>query len=120
MKNVFNNHRKINAIVSTAQTICEEGWDSIKKKIAQNPLEYLSTLSFIGPITKFHLARNLGFDFIKPDRHLMRLGERFGMNPFELCDLIHQETGRRLGTIDVILWRYCEQRGQLKLCASVL
>jgi len=36
-------------------------------------LVYLQTYPFIGNITKYHLAKNLGFDVVKPDRHLVRL-----------------------------------------------
>lgn len=113
---VFGNKRKVEAVISVAEKLVEEGFErTITAKIQQKPLEYLQTLPFIGNVTKYHLARNLGFDFIKPDRHLKRLAAKFGMSPFELCDLIHQKTKRRLGTIDVILWRYCEQRGQTQL-----
>lgn len=112
---VFGNRRKIDAILFVAQKICDEGFPTIKKKVKQNTLSYLFTLPFIGPITKFHLARNLGFDFIKPDRHLVKLASKYGMHAFELCDLIHKKTKRRLGTIDVILWRFCEQKGQVRL-----
>jgi len=37
------------------------------------------------------------------------------MHPFEFCDIIRKETGRRLGVIDVILWRFMEQQGQSRL-----
>jgi len=112
---VFGNKKKIDAIIKFAQKISQEGFTSIWKRTKQNPLEYLSTFPFIGPITKYHLARNLGFEFIKPDRHLVRLAEKFGLTPFELCNTIHEKTNRRLGTIDVVLWRFCEQKGQKKL-----
>jgi hypothetical protein len=45
---------------------------------ADNKLSFLETLPWIGPITKYHLARNLGLDVAKPDRHLVRLANRFG------------------------------------------
>jgi len=65
-----------------------------------------------GPITKYHLARNLGVDCVKPDRHLARLAERFGYGtPDAMCRAIQDELGGRLGTIDAVLWRYCNLRG---------
>jgi len=113
---VFNNEKKVDSVIKVAQKIVREGFEkTIREKVEKNPLEYLVSLPYIGKVTKYHLARNLGFDFIKPDRHLVRLAKKFGMTPFELCDLIHQKTGRRLGSIDVILWRYCEQKGQTRL-----
>lgn len=113
---IFGNHKKVDAVIKTAKKIVQEGFEkSMREQIKEKPLEYLETFPFIGPVTKYHLARNLGFDFIKPDRHLVRLASKFNMSPFELCQQIHDKTGRRLGTIDVILWRYCEQKGQTTL-----
>jgi len=115
---VFGNKKKVDAVISTAQRIIDEGFEkSIRAKIEENPLDYLDEFPFIGNITKYHLARNLGFDYVKPDRHLVRLASKFDMTPFQLCELIHQKTGRRLGTIDVILWRFCEQDGQQSLAS---
>jgi hypothetical protein len=75
-------------------------------KAVDDKLAFLETLPFIGPITKFHLARNLGFDVAKPDRHLTRLAARFGFaSVSDMCQAIHQETNERIGLIDVILWR---------------
>lgn len=69
-------------------------------------IEYLDTLPFIGTITKHHLARNLGIDTVKPDRHLVRLANHFGFKkPIQMCLEIQKATNERLGTIDVILWR---------------
>jgi len=112
--NVFGHYNKVGAVIEFAEKLWKEG-SGFRNKVNENPLDTLTQLSFIGDITKYHLARNLGFDFIKPDRHLTRLGDRYGLTAFELCNLIHEKTGRRLGTIDVILWRYCEQKGQTKL-----
>ena len=112
--NIFGNYAKVNAVLEVAREV-EAKWLYIKERILQDPLPVLDGFPFIGPVTKFHLARNLGFDYIKPDRHLVRLGLKFNMTAVEFCEAIHQETGRRLGTVDVILWRYCEQNGQLRL-----
>lgn len=78
---------------------------------AQDKIKYLKTIPFIGDITKYHLARNIGIDTVKPDRHLMRLAKRFGFkSPLEMCKAIQEITEERLGVIDVILWRYCNLR----------
>ena len=115
--NVFGHNGKVDAVIEMAKELwCESA--NFRESVKQTPLDTLKDLSFIGDITKYHLARNLGFDYIKPDRHLQRLADEYGMTPFEFCDLIHDETGRRLGTIDVILWRFCEQQGQTKLTKS--
>ena len=111
---VFGHYKKVDAVIQFAKKLWKDDL-AFRDRVNENPLKTLTELPYIGDITKYHLARNLGFDFIKPDRHLQRLADEYGMNPFELCNLIHNETGRRLGTIDVILWRFCEQGGQTKL-----
>lgn len=83
---------------------------AIKGEEAQ--IEYLETIPWIGPITKYHLARNIGIDTVKPDRHLIRLAKRFGYDtPLEMCEEIKAHNGTKVGTIDVILWRYCNLYG---------
>lgn len=74
----------------------------------QDKIAYLEKLAWIGPITKYHLARNIGIDTVKPDRHLVRLAEMFVFDtPMSMCEHIHEDSGAKLGTIDVVLWRYC-------------
>lgn len=69
---------------------------------------YLGSLPFIGNITKYHLARNLGIDVAKPDRHLSRLAVIFRYDDVQkMCKFISDKTGDRIGTVDVVLWRYC-------------
>ena len=75
-------------------------------------LEYLQTLPHIGPTTRYHLAKNLGIQVSKPDRHLVRVAARFGFkNPQELCEFISKQTGDNIITVDVVIWRYCNLRG---------
>ena len=77
-----------------------------------NKIDYLESLPWIGAITKFHLARNLGIDCAKPDRHLVRLAERFGFSDAQkMCCCLAEEFGMRVGTVDVVLWRYCNVFG---------
>ena len=89
-----------------------EEWFKILKirKQQHNELDFLESLPHIGKITKYHLARNLGLDVAKPDRHMQRLAELFSyVDPTHMCIDIYAFTGGeyRVGTIDVILWRYC-------------
>ena len=78
-------------------------------KCANDKIEYLQSLPYIGKITKYHLARNIGIDCVKPDRHLVRLAEKFGFDtPYHMCVEIQKTfSDERLGTIDLVLWRYC-------------
>ena len=118
------------------------------RKTDKERLELLEKSPFIGKITKYHLARNIGIDCAKPDRHLKRIAEHFGytvekilkikdlkrrikldimdgatpedalkahgINPFDeaqfvqwICEDISNKTGDRIGTVDIVLWRFC-------------
>lgn len=75
---------------------------------AKEKIGYLESLPWIGPVTKYHLARNIGIDTVKPDRHLVRLAKKYGFSsPLALCQAIQNIVDEKLGVIDVILWRYC-------------
>jgi len=77
------------------------------KPTDQAKLEYLESLPYIGNITKFHLARNLGLDIAKPDRHLVRFAKRFGYKDVQqFCKDISKKSYDTVGVIDVVLWRY--------------
>lgn len=78
-----------------------------KLKMTDNLIEFCATLPWIGPTTKYHLAKNLGADVAKPDVHLKRLADPEGMTAQELCERLANETGYRAATIDLILWRAC-------------
>lgn len=79
---------------------------------AKDKIFEIDGLPWIGPITKYHLARNLGIDCAKPDRHLSRLAEKYDFKDVqEMCAYLAERTGSRIGTVDVILWRYCAENG---------
>ena len=75
---------------------------------SQDILEFCGSLPWIGPITKNHLAKNCGVDCAKPDRHLIRIADRYNMAPQELCENLARETGDRIATVDIVLWRSAE------------
>lgn len=70
---------------------------------APDKLEFLRTLSWIGDITCFHLAKNYGHDCAKPDRHLVRIAGEEGTHA--LCSRLSSITGDRIATVDVVIWR---------------
>jgi len=71
----------------------------------EDKLTYLQTLPWIGPITKYHLAKNLGLDVVKPDRHLVRIARKEGKTPLQLCKDLSELTGNSLAVVDTVLWR---------------
>ncbi len=104
---IFNHPRKISAILSICKKVSELGFERIRNLIYTQGVDFLKTFDFIGPITCYHLAKNIGLDVVKPDRHLMRIANvtKFS-NPYELCCLISEMTGDRIAVVDLVLWRY--------------
>jgi hypothetical protein len=119
---VFRNAAKIDAIVDAATRVAAAGFEAVRLAIASDPIGTLRTFRFIGPITAFHLAKNLGFDVAKPDRHLVRLVRRFGFtDASHLCGSIGRAVGEKTRVVDLILWRYLADhaiRKQPKLAAA--
>jgi thermostable 8-oxoguanine DNA glycosylase len=105
-------------------------WKRLAEINQQQAIDYLGTLFFIGDITKYHLARNLGIDCAKPDRHLERLAIEYGFakprttkskiydkEVNEMCKYISDQRGDNIGIVDVVLWRYCNLVGTKELIA---
>ena len=74
---------------------------------ALDKLAYLESLPWIGGITKYHLAKNFGLPYAKPDVHLQRLADREGCTPQQLCERLAAETGLGVNAVDTVLWRAC-------------
>ena len=111
---IFNNYMKhgVSAIrhpgKHDAIVRAESEYKQWFEKLQHSPCKiiYLGSLPFIGDITKYHLARNLGIDAAKPDRHLTRLAKIFHYDDVQkMCKYLSDKTGDRVGTVDVILWR---------------
>jgi hypothetical protein len=109
----FGNGKKIEAILGAATIANELGFPALKRSILENPIGALQMLPFIGPITAFHLAKNLGFATAKPDRHLVRLAAEMGYSDVQqLCGSISAATGDPIQVVDVVLWRYVERHSR--------
>lgn len=74
---------------------------------AEDKVEALRQLPWIGEITALHLAKNFGADVAKPDVHMERLARAESTSTEALCARLANETGYRAATIDTILWRAC-------------
>ncbi len=98
---------KIEAILSAARRVDSVGFQTIRDSIIEQGARYLESFEYLGPVTSIHLAKNLGLDLVKPDRHLCRVAEAAGYgSPEEMCKVISTATGDRLGIIDLVIWRY--------------
>jgi len=103
----FNSATKIGAIFEVARQIDKRGFGSVRTAISGDPIGELTKFPFIGPITVWHLAKNLGLDVVKPDRHLVRISAALGFcNPTALCEVIAQKCGDPVRVIDLVIWRY--------------
>lgn len=68
-------------------------------------LEFIERLPWIGKITKYHVAKNFGLPYAKPDVHMDRLATAFKTTAQALCEAIASTSGYRVATIDTLLWR---------------
>lgn len=104
---IFNHHGKIQAILSLCYKVHRYGFEAVKSKIVQQGVSYLKSFEFIGPVTCFHLAKNIGLDVVKHDRHLLRIAKAARIsNPTDMCRIIMELTGDRIGVVDLVLWRF--------------
>jgi hypothetical protein len=104
---IFNNKGKINAILEMAEYLVNKSINLISKLIEAEGINYLIRFKYLGPATSFHLAKNLGVDIAKPDRHLVRISNCFGFECANLfCEKISNYTGDKKSVVDIILWRY--------------
>lgn len=107
VSSAFHHKSKARAIeyVRELKTELFEVWQSFGEHGEMARLRWLKTLPWIGEITCFHLAKNLGLDVGKPDRHLQRIAASYGDSVCGLCDRLAKQTGLRVATVDLIIWR---------------
>lgn len=104
---VFAHRPKIMAICEIAKRVGSSGFDKLRELIRLGGVDYLESFPFIGPVTRYHLAKNIGLDVVKPDRHLVRVAHASGFgSPADMCEVISAETGDRLSVVDLVIWRF--------------
>ena len=133
MLTIYKNKAKVKAIKDVWDNRLSYSYTFYSCKTIEEKVEFLGTLPHIGNITKYHLARNLGLNFVKYDIWIQRLGVAlYGTEDFVdkvnntkllpqikfFCDImfnkIQEETSEKVGFIDVVLWRAC-QKGLIKI-----
>ena len=106
-KEFFAHSGKIDAIVSAAKYVASRGYGNVVEDLLLHGPGYLTRLPFMGPATSFHLAKNLGMDVAKPDRHLLRIASLAGYSNVQvLCSDIATYVGERIAVVDLVFWRY--------------
>jgi len=108
---VFNHDPKIDGILEVAAHVAVNGFDCVRTRLGVEGPDYLRRFPFLGPVTALHLAKNLGMDIVKPDRHLVRIAGAAGFEtPETMCKVIARGIGERLSVVDVVLWRFATLR----------
>jgi hypothetical protein len=107
---VFNNERKANCFLSGAQPIMNEGFSTFKRRLLKNGVKVLQELPGIGPITKDHLAKNIGLaDVSKADIWLERAAKLCEASSVpELTTYVAGYLGESQNVGDVAIWAYAK------------
>lgn len=106
MKKHFKNEAKLKAIAEVYKMKSE--WSQLRESF-KTP-EDLEKLPRIGPIVKYHLARNIGvISVAKPDKHMIRWAEELTgkgteEQVFNIIDALASKLDKRKGTVDFALW----------------
>jgi hypothetical protein len=103
----FRNARKMQAIVEVCRSVERTTFATFRVRLMNDALATIGQLGYFGPATTYHLAKNLGFQVAKPDRHLVRMAARFGMADVQqFCAEVAVAAGDSVNVVDVTLWRY--------------
>jgi len=114
-RSAIGNEAKLNAIVGVATLVERVGFPTFKQAIVADPINELRRLPFIGSITVWHLAKNLGLNTAKPDRHLVRLSERLGFaDAFAFCNAVAEAVGEEPKVVDLIVRRFLADNSSLR------
>jgi hypothetical protein len=109
----FRHARKIGAIARAAAIVsAAPSFVVFKDQLLRDPIRELQSFAYIGPITVFHIAKNIGIAVAKPDRHLQRLARSSGFDSVgEFCGTIASFLGEDIRLVDSVLWRFATMYG---------
>jgi len=104
---IFNNRQKISAILNAAEQVKNIGFEALKEKIQSDPINFLQKFEYIGPVTVYHLAKNIGLPVAKPDRHLVRIALQENYYDVQsFCGEVSRLSGDPVPVVDIIFWRF--------------
>ena len=112
---------KADCFLKGCRMIAEEGFYTFKDRLAREKLDALAALPGVGPVTKNHLAKNIGLlDTAKHDIWLVRCAKACGASGVKELVSFLRETNSNYKThqIDTILWNYCQQFQAIPLRAD--
>lgn len=104
---VFNHAPKLDAIVRIAVEIAAHGVAPYIRGMRKTGPLFLTRLPYIGRVTCYHLAKNLGCPVAKPDRHLERMAAILGYkSSAALCGVIANTLDEPIQVVDIVMWRF--------------
>ena len=104
---IINNAKKARNFLDGAQAVIQEGFPNFKRRIAEGGPQALTELPGIGPITKDHLAKNIGLaDVPKADIWLRRAAKICRTSVTDLTQYIANETKENNHTVDIAIWTF--------------
>lgn len=112
----IRNKRKADGFLAGCRMIAERGFDAFKRRLEDRGVDLLEELPGVGPVTKHHLAKNIGLrDTAKPDVWLVRCAEACGTTSVdEFVSFLHSAyPSFKTHQIDTILWDYCQRFQEL-------
>jgi len=113
---IFRHQGKLAAILNVVEFVAKYGIETVRSEVATAGVEFLQSFPYLGPATSLHLAKNLGLDIAKPDRHLLRFAEALGFSDVQnLCKVIADEVGDSIAVVDLVLWRFATLRPDYEL-----
>jgi endonuclease III len=104
---LFRNKQKISAIIESANILITLGFRELKERLLMGDFKALNMFPYIGPVTAYHLAKNLGLQVAKPDRHLSKISVALGYTDVQgLCSDVSMITGDKIPVVDTVFWRF--------------
>ena len=106
---VFANARKARSVVQGARLVSAESFKVFKRRMSSEGADGLLQLPGIGPITKDHLARNIGLAATgKGDIWVLRIAKAVDTSDWiGMLGYVSRRTKFGAGTVDLILWQFC-------------
>ena len=105
----IQNKLKADNFLKGCKMIAREGFDGFKSRVSEGGMDVLQELPWIGDVTKYHLAMNIGLqDTAKPDIWLKRCAESCSTTVDELVEYLADEYDMEKRMVDFVLWDYCK------------
>jgi hypothetical protein len=106
-EHAFRHPGKLDALVEISRTVSSRGVASLLEDLRKHGPDSLRMLPYMGPATSRHLAKNLGIDTAKPDRHLVRVAKATGYGSADsLCEYVASIVGDTVAVVDLVIWRF--------------